>query len=79
MCVFKVSGFVCMSVCLCLFRWVSRFLRFNGGCVCVFVWIFVCVCSNGFLAFEGLMVGVCVCLCGFLFVFVSMGFWVFKV
>ena len=51
MCVFKVSGFVCMSVCLCLFRWVSGFLRFDGGCVCVFVWIFVCVCSGEFLGF----------------------------
>ena len=53
-CVFKVSGFVCVDFCLCLFQWVSRFLRFDGGWVCV-------------------------CLCGFLFVFVPMGFWVFKV
>ena len=39
---------VCVDFCLCLFRWVSSFLRFDGGCVCVFV-------------------------------FVPMGFWVFKV
>ena len=31
------------------------------------------------LSFYGLMVGGCVCLCGFLFVFVLMGFLVFKV
>ena len=42
---------VCVDFCLCLFRWVSSFLRFDGGCVCVFVWIFVCVCSDGFLGF----------------------------
>ena len=63
------------------FVFVCVFLRFLGLflCVCVFVWIFVCVRSDVFLGFQGLMVGVCVCLCGFLFVFVPMGFWVFKV
>ena len=56
-CVFKVSGFVfvcvcvCVDFCLCSFRCISGFSRFNGGCVCVFVWIFVCVCSDGFLGF----------------------------
>ena len=42
---------VCVDFCLCLFQWVSSFLRFDGVCVCVFVWIFVCVCSDGFLGF----------------------------
>ena len=57
---------VCVDFCLCLFRWVSRFLRFDGGCV--FVWIFVCVCSDGFLClfrYVCVCVGLCVCGDGF--------------
>ena len=61
---------VCVDFCLCLLRWVSGFLRFDGGWVCVFVWIFVCVCSDEFLGFKDLMV-LCVCVCsdGFLCLF----------
>ena len=74
-------AWVFLGFCSDGFVFVCVFLRFLGlfVCVCVFVWIFVCVRSDVFLGFQGLMVGVCVCLCGFLFVFVPMGFWVFKV
>ena len=40
---------VCVDFCLCLFRWVSGFLRFDGAlCLCLFRWVSVfvpmCVC-----------------------------------
>ena len=34
---------VCVDFCLCLFRWVSGFLRFDGGCVCVCVDFCLCL------------------------------------
>ena len=41
---------VCVDFCLCLFRWVSGFLRFDGAlCLCLFRWVSVfismCVCA----------------------------------
>ena len=63
------------------FVFVCVFLRFLDLFVCVCVCVDFCLCLfrwvSRFLRFDGGWV--CVCLCGFLFVFVPMGFWVFKV
>ena len=46
---------VCVDFCLCLFRWVSGFLRFDGAlCLCLFRWVSV---------FVSMCVCVCVCVC----------------
>ena len=47
---------VCVDFCLCLFRWVSGFLRFDGAlCLCLFRWVSV---------FVSMCVCVCVCVWG---------------
>ena len=57
---------VCVDFCLCLFRWVSGFLRFDGAlclCLCLFRWV------SRFLRFDGAL---CLCLFQWVSVFVSM-------
>ena len=55
---------VCVDFCLCLFRWVSGFLRFDGAlCLCLFRWV------SRFLRFDGAL---CLCLFRWVSVFISM-------